>query len=1375
MSSRGRVSATGAGSVSIGGDALGPVSATYIGTQVLGISSVPLVVAAKDPGAVFTAVGVEGFTGRDWLVAELDRFIGASPCGYVLVEADAGVGKTALAAWLVRTRNYISHFSRYADGRRTRAALQNLSAQLIRDAGLTEQAPGGMLPEWVQTPAGFESLLGMAALAVGPRPERLVLVVDGLDEAEPPGDGLPFGLPMLLPAGVFVIGTYRTGYSLARPDCPVLDVRIGKDDPQNYADINAYLRRVACEDVLAARLAEAGLSVAEFADLLAGRCEGVWVYLRYVLEELRLGLRQADAIGELPSGLWDYYSGQVRRWQSDTDWDRELLPLLATLGVAGEPLTAAVLARLAGGLSETVVRRRCDQGLRPLLNTSPGAGASLRYEIYHASFRNVLKGLHDPSQGGHRAARPYDQRALADELGRASVAAHSHAADAYLASFGGLDSGLPLLGARPRKAQADGGYSLRHLARHLHHAGRADQLHHLLGTQHQTSAGHAANIWFTAHDHAATLGLYLDDLARARSIAATSMQDALPSRPIASALGLDIRYALMAASVISRVQKIPLPLLEKLIRAGAWSTVRALDHARRFTDPVELTKALLIIYRYAAAHDQPAILTEAIAAATLVTDKGDHAKILVTLVPHLPTDQRADSLPKILADTAAITDQFSRASALAGLAPYLPAELLPEALTATLSLTLTRPTALAALAPHLSAELLAEALKTTQATSPEEGYHARSLAALAPHLPPELLARAADHASAIDFDYSRAKALAALVPHLPDDQRARVLPQALAAAHAISRADLRGETLASLAPYLPTERQAETRAPVLNTGSLPAPASDGLAPDRPAITLVLRAHEDLSASASAESALDKPVRTVLSKALAATATAIADERQRAEALTALAPHLPAAKRAGALAEALAAATAVADERERAEVQIALAPHLPPDTRADALAQALAAARAVAKTSERARALVAVAPHLPSDTRIDVLAQALAAAMPSDEFGRTEALTWLLPHLPDELLAQALADCTIGDDHDRAYAVSQFAPYLPANLLAQALTTTAAVSDEDYRTRAMGALAPHLPAGLLPQALKATDAISDGDYRARALAALIPHLPDDLRLQVIETITAMPDDVPRTPLLAALAPHLSTEFLGQTLTLVPAINDDISRRRAMRALIPHLPDELLPEALAAASTITRSQDRADTLTALAPRLPADLLAQALAAANAITDDGWRAHTLAGLGPHLTPDLLAQALAAAIAITDDNSVAGALAGLAPRLPADLLPQALAAAAALTSDRARAKALAGLAPHLPADRLMQALAAAPRGNTRTLIALMARAQTVLAPSWHNDFMDLFRYAVGGQNRQTCLTIIAAIAPTIARIGGLDAAQECAFAIAEVCLWWP
>ena len=80
-------------------------------------------------------------------------------------------------------------------------------------------------------------------------------------------------------------------------------MRIAKEDQRNQDDIRAYLAKAAHGHALAARLAEAGVDAAEFTSLLTQRCGGVWVYMRYVLEELRDGLRRPDEIGDLPSDL----------------------------------------------------------------------------------------------------------------------------------------------------------------------------------------------------------------------------------------------------------------------------------------------------------------------------------------------------------------------------------------------------------------------------------------------------------------------------------------------------------------------------------------------------------------------------------------------------------------------------------------------------------------------------------------------------------------------------------------------------------------------------------------------------------------------------------------------------------------------------------------------------------------------------------------------------------------------------------------------------------------------------------------------------------------------------------------------------------------
>jgi hypothetical protein len=1191
MSRRPDAVASAPAAIAAGGN-IGSVSSTYIGTQVLGMSAMPVAAAVKDPGSVFTAVGVESFTGREWLAGAVDRFIAASPCGYVFVEAEAGLGKTAFAAWLVRTRGWLSHFSRYAGGRTVRGALQNLSAQLVTGYELDDEAPGGMLADWAQTPGGFENLLRLAAARARQDGKPLTLVVDGLDEAEPSEHGLPFGLPALLPEGAHVVATYRTGFSPGRPDSESVTLRISKTDQRNTSDIASFLCEAVTEDVLAARLAEASTDPARFAAMLAERCDGVWVYLRYVLQEIRLGLRPPGTVSDLPSGLLRYYADQIRHWRQDPAWDDGLLPLLATLGVAGEPLPAAVLARLAGDLSIGSARRWCDFTFRPLLTATRAthAGAPLRYEIYHASFRDLLQAM--PGQLHPASDGSYELEALTDVLRQAAGNAHDRIASKYLTDFGSLHTGLATLAQDPAAAaRIDDGYALRYLAGHLDCAGRIPELHQLLAATHPDSGGREASVWFTAHDRADCLSSYLNDLTSARHSSIAATRDAMSRHQPAPSLGVEVRYALMAASMTSRAVGISPVLLELLVRNGLWSPGRVLDHARRLTDPSSRYQALLAACQNLDTVERPAILQEALAAAAAIGDEYFCAWALVVLAPQLPPDQRADVLSQALAAATAVSNEDARAGMLAGLAPQLPPDLLGRALAA------------------------ASAIRS-------EDARARALAALAPQLPPVLMGGALVAATAISSRTARAGALAGLAPQLPPDQRADVLAQAFAAATAIRSETARAGALAGLAPLVPPDQRADVlaqafaAATAIRGETARAGALAGLAPLLP---------PDL-----------------LGRALAA-ADAIRGETARAGALAALAQQLPPNQRADVLAQALAAATAVSNEDARAGMLAGLAPLLPPDL----LGRALAAATAIRDESTRAGALAGLAPQLPPV----LLGRALAAAIAiRGETARAGALAGLAPQLPPDQRADVLglalaAAIAISNRIARAGALAGLAPQLPPVLLGRALAAAIAIRDEDARAGALAGLAPQLPADqradVLGLALAAATAIRSGYTCARALAVLAPQLPPekraDLMAQALVAAVAIRDETARARMLAELAPQLPPDLLPPALAVATAIRDLGARAGALAGLAPQLPPDqradVMAQALAVAVAIRDEDARAGALAGLAPQLPPDLLGRALAVATAIRSEDARALVLAGLAPELPPELLDHALVSA----------------------------------------------------------------------------------------------------------------------------------------------
>jgi len=86
---------------------------------------------------------LDHFAGRDWLLDELDSFLRDNDRGYFVLEAGAGLGKTTFMAWLVKTRNYIHHFSELAPGLdNVERALKNLAAQLVLAYDLGHEAEG---------------------------------------------------------------------------------------------------------------------------------------------------------------------------------------------------------------------------------------------------------------------------------------------------------------------------------------------------------------------------------------------------------------------------------------------------------------------------------------------------------------------------------------------------------------------------------------------------------------------------------------------------------------------------------------------------------------------------------------------------------------------------------------------------------------------------------------------------------------------------------------------------------------------------------------------------------------------------------------------------------------------------------------------------------------------------------------------------------------------------------------------------------------------------------------------------------------------------------------------------------------------------------
>ncbi|ODV37868.1 NB-ARC domain-containing protein [Microcystis aeruginosa] len=388
-----------------------------------------------------------------------------------------------------------------------------------------------------------------------------------------------------------------------------------------------------------------------------------------------------------------------------------------------------------------------------------------------------------------------------------------------------------------------------------------------------------------------------------------------------------------------------------------------------------------------------------------------------------------------------------------------------------------------------------------------------------------------------------------------------------------------------------------------------------------------------------------------------------------------------------------------DSKKQAAGLTAISPYLT----STLLSEALEIARGIGDKSDRVEALTGLVPYLP-----EVLPEALEVARGiGKETDRAWALTGLVPHLP-EVLPEALEVARgIGDKYYRAIALTRFVSRLP-EVLPEALAVARGIGDEYYRAIALTRFVSRLPE-VLPEALAVARGIGDEDKRIKALIGLAPHFPESLLPEALEIARGIGDEFNRASVLTELASHLP-EVLPEALAVARGIGKETYRAWALTGLVSHLP-EVLPEALAVARGIGDESERGWALTELVSHLP-EVLPEALAIARGIRDEYYRASVLTELASHL-PEVLPEALAVARGIEDQFFRALALTGLAPRLP-EVLPEALEIARGIGNEYYRAEALIGLAPHLP-EVLPEALAIARAIEHESD---RARALTGLAP---------------------------------------------------------
>ncbi|HZF51915.1 MAG TPA: AAA family ATPase, partial [Polyangiaceae bacterium] len=352
------------------------------------------------------------FVGREDVLAEIDRalFEGSIDGRWVLVTGNPGMGKSALlSACVERVKARVGgepphHFLRRGqhDWDRPDAVVRSLAARI--EALFPEQMWEDTQPELRLS----KRLAEVSEKVLVPQGQRLVLVVDGLDEvqgSEGTVNPLPLFLPASLPRGVVVLCASRPVYphlAWIESQGNVHPIDLGEE---RWSSSNEE----ACRQLLRVRAAELKPTLeAGFVEAAATRAEGNLLYADRLVEWLRSQPVERRRVELLPRGIEAFLTQVWERLRAlPKDEFEQGARGLGVLCAAREALPLSALGASAGWpMSDLDARDRFLRATRTLLlkeEAPPGGDGEAAYRPYHESFRafvvqrlgaEVMRGYH---------------------------------------------------------------------------------------------------------------------------------------------------------------------------------------------------------------------------------------------------------------------------------------------------------------------------------------------------------------------------------------------------------------------------------------------------------------------------------------------------------------------------------------------------------------------------------------------------------------------------------------------------------------------------------------------------------------------------------------------------------------------------------------------------------------------------------------------------------------------------------------------------------------------------------------------------------------------------------------------------------------------
>ncbi len=336
------------------------------------------------------------FCGRGFIFQKFDTFINSKKKGYFTVIGDAGMGKSAIASKYILATKNPCYFNIATEGKnKPEQFLSSIRQQLIKRYGLQNQEN-----------ADLGSLLQKASRKLSEK-QKLIIVVDALDEVEQEGSTNLLDLPQILPNRVYFFLTRRP-YNLQNqrlttsPDTPyeTLDLTDKKYQEFSEEDIKKYIQLFLQndkenKDKLRKWIAEQEITQQTFITEVAKKSENNFMYLRYVLPAIADGQYDDLKLEDFPFGLEKYY---YTHWQRMNMQEKikeiEVFVLFILLQSKVSP-TSKIITEIVEQKEEFKDTESLDidnilEEWVEYLSEDKDQG-EIRYRIYHASFADFLK------------------------------------------------------------------------------------------------------------------------------------------------------------------------------------------------------------------------------------------------------------------------------------------------------------------------------------------------------------------------------------------------------------------------------------------------------------------------------------------------------------------------------------------------------------------------------------------------------------------------------------------------------------------------------------------------------------------------------------------------------------------------------------------------------------------------------------------------------------------------------------------------------------------------------------------------------------------------------------------------------------------------